>query len=102
MTTFQRRSRRLTLAGGFAFAIVAVPAIAVLSAPAPTVPAPVAQCMPGQVPDPATGACPAGPNTIPGDPNMPAVGGIPCTGANTGECIGLQESEGGAAIPAVP
>ena len=39
------------------------------------------------------------PSAIPGNPALPEVDGIPCTGANTGECIGLQESQGGGAAP---
>jgi hypothetical protein len=40
-----------------------------------------------------------GPAAIPGNPTLPEVDGVPCTGANTGECIGLQESQGGGAAP---
>jgi hypothetical protein len=32
-------------------------------------------------------------SSIPGNPSLPAVDGIPCTGRNTGECIGLSEEE---------
>jgi len=32
-------------------------------------------------------------SSIPGNPDLPAVDGIPCTGRNTGECIGLSEEE---------
>ena len=30
-------------------------------------------------------------SSIAGNPDLPAVDGIPCTGRNTGECIGLAE-----------
>ena len=37
-------------------------------------------------------------SSTPGDPNsLPEVQGIPCTGANTGQCIGLEEDQ----VPAV-
>ena len=33
-------------------------------------------------------------SSTPGDPNsVPEVQGIPCTGANTGQCIGLEENQ---------
>jgi hypothetical protein len=94
-------SRRSILLGGFAL-VVAAPAIATVGVPASS---PVAACMPGYVLQPTSGACVLGgstngPASIPGNPNVPAVDGIPCTGANSGQCIGLQESQGGAA--AVP
>jgi hypothetical protein len=102
MTTIQPSARKLILAGGFALAVAAGPAITVLAVPAPDAPA-VAQCQEGAMPD-ASGVCAPAPaiNTpaaIPGNPDMPAVDGVPCTGANTGECIGLQESQGGAPNP---
>ena len=64
-------------------------------------------CPSGEQEDVYTGVCvphtvPNSPGrsmigAIPGNPNIPAVsvpgggGAIPCTGANTGECIGLAE-----------
>ena len=92
-------SRRLILAGGFAVAVAAAPAIAVFTVPSASVP--LAQCPGGEEEDLYTGVCVPHtvPNSnatfssIPGNPNLPAVEGIPCTGANTGECIGLSEEE---------
>ena len=92
-------SRRLILAGGFAVAVAAAPAIAVFTVPSASVP--LAQCPGGEEEDLYTGVCVPHtvPNSnatfssIPGNPNLPAIGGIPCTGANTGECIGLSEEE---------
>ena len=92
-------SRRLILAGGFAVAVAAAPAIAVFTVPSASVP--LAQCPGGEEEDLYTGVCVPHtvPNSnatfssIPGNPNLPAVDGIPCTGANTGECIGLSEEE---------
>ncbi|MBS1692020.1 MAG: intersectin-EH binding protein Ibp1 [Actinobacteria bacterium] len=106
MATFPFSVRRLILAGGFAAAAVAAPAIVAVSAPAATF-APLAQtCPAGEEEDLYTGVCVphtvpnsgSVPNSsggsfqsIPGNPNLPAVDGIPCTGANTGQCIGLSE-----------
>ena len=102
--TFQLPSRRLILLSGFALAVAAAPAVAAFGVPASHAPTPVAECMAGEVVDPATGVCvvgpaPDAPMAIPGNPALPEVDGIPCTGANTGECIGLQESQGGEPAP---
>ena len=101
--TFHLSSRRAILIGGFALAVAAAPAVAAV-VPAVNAPTPVAECMAGEVVDPGTGACvvgpaPDAPMAIPGNPALPEVDGIPCTGANTGECIGLQESQGGEPAP---
>jgi hypothetical protein len=99
MATLELSARRLILACGFAVAVAAAPTIAVFAVPNSSVP--VAQCPAGEEEDTFTGIClphtvPNSGSTfssIPGNPNLPAVGGIPCTGANTGECIGLSEEE---------
>lgn len=115
MATFEHSARRLILAGGFAVAVAAAPAIAVFAVPAST-PSPVAACPTGEEEDLYTGMCVPHtvPNsgstysTIPGNPSLPAVnlpgggGSIPCTGHNSGECIGLAEesqSQGPAPVP---
>ena len=99
MATSSNPARRLAVAGGFAFAIAAAPILAALSTPA-TGPVPsVAACPPGEHLDAATDTCVAGADTGIGTENptnshnLPEVAGIPCTGANTGQCIGLQESQ---------
>lgn len=114
MATYPMPLRRLILACGFAVAAVAAPAITAITAPMPTGPA--TACASGEESDLYTGNCVPHtvPNSrgafsaIPGNPNLPAVnlpgggGAIPCTGANTGECIGLAEeaqSEGPQAVP---
>lgn len=102
MATLKNSARRLAIAGGFALAVAAAPAVAAFTLPS-TGATPVAECPPGEVVNPATGACAPGPAvtepgnitySTPGDPNsLPEVQGIPCTGANTGQCIGLQENQ---------
>jgi hypothetical protein len=87
--------RRLILAGGFAVAIAAAPAIAVFAVPTASTPKPVAECLSGEVLDPATGAC----MPVPAEGTMPEVDGIPCTGHNTGECIGLGEEQQPPPVP---
>ena len=62
---------------------------------------PLAQCPAGEEEDLYTGVLSAAHgaefyrsvSSIPGNPDLPAVDGIPCTGRNTGECIGLSEEE---------
>jgi hypothetical protein len=94
MTTFQIPARRLILAGGFAVAIAAAPAVAVFAVPTTSTPAPVAECAMGEVQDPATGMC----MPAPAQGSVPEIQGVPCTGHNTGECIGLGEEQ----VPPAP
>jgi hypothetical protein len=110
--------RRILLAGGFSIAIAAAPAIAFIASPsgAPagaSIACPAGesedlytdQCIPEMVPNQPGGNYPTPTNgggnvtfSTPGDSNsLPEVQGIPCTGANTGQCIGLQENQ----VPAV-
>ena len=97
MATLELSARRLILAGGFAVAVAAAPAVAVFTVSSASVP--LAQCPAGEEEDLYTGVClphtvPNSPlSSIPGNPSLPAVDGIPCTGRNTGECIGLSEEE---------
>jgi hypothetical protein len=103
------------LAGGFAIAVAVAPAIAAVAAPTA---APVAQgCPGGEEADTFTGTCvphtvpnsgPSPFNTSSGNPDLPVVsvpgggGAIPCTGANSGQCIGLaeeQQSQGPQPVP---
>jgi hypothetical protein len=117
MATFQLSARRLILAGGFAVAVAAAPAIAVFTVPA-THGTQIAQsCAGGEEPDQFTGNCiphtvpnsgPSPFNTSAANPDLPVVsvpgggGAIPCTGANSGECIGLAEESQAAGPQPVP
>ena len=89
MATFQTPARRLILGAAFAVAVAAAPAVAIFAVPTTSTPAPVAQCPNGEVQDPATGVC----MPIPAQGSLPEIRGIPCTGSNTGECIGLGEEQ---------
>lgn len=111
MATFPFSMRRLIMAGGFAVAAVAAPAITVFALPMSS--APAVACAGGEEEDLYTGMCV--PHTVPNSgspvaetPALPSVevpgggGSIPCTGANSGECIGLseeQQSEGPQPLP---
>jgi len=107
--------RRILLAGGLSIAIAAAPAAAFVMSPAVPAGSAVA-CPAGEVEDIYIGECvpemapntpggnyptPAGTGitySTPGDSgSLPEVQGVPCTGANTGQCIGLQEDQ----VPAV-
>jgi len=91
---------RLVLAGGFALAALTVPTVAALAVSENPVPT-VAACPSGESVDTFTTTCtpdlvpnsPAPMASIPGNPSLPAIDGIPCTGANSGQCIGLAEQQ---------
>ncbi len=101
MVTLQRSVRRLVLTGGFVAAIVAAPAAAAAFSHADTGSVPVAttSCPDGESEDVYTGSCtpelvPNSPNfAVPSGGSVPEVSGIPCTGSNTGQCIGLGEEQ---------
>lgn len=128
MATLHTFAGRLLLAGSFAVAAAAAPLVIAFGTPAgPTAPA-LAECPANELLDPVSGACQpitdvAPPTQNPLNPEntnlqtgeitsgapgevgqLPAVDGIPCTGANTGQCIGLQESQGAnnVELPPVP
>jgi hypothetical protein len=107
MATLKLPARRLILAGGFAVAIAAAPAVAFVAAPNNSAPA-IAACPTGESEDTFTNACV--PDLVPNSPvagqtspgGLPSIDGIPCTGGNSGQCIGLseeQQAEGPMAIP---
>jgi hypothetical protein len=105
MAPLEFSAKRIILAGGFALAVAAAPMVTAFSAPFTAVAAPAASCpageeedlfsgscLPHTVPNSPTGGSPSSPvGSIAGNPDLPQVNGIPCTGRNTGECIGLQE-----------
>lgn len=93
MATLRIPARRLLIAGSFAVAIAAAPAVAAFTVPsiAPSFGA----CSGGETEDVYTNACT--PDMVPNSPiqstqgGLPSVDGIPCTGGNSGQCIGLAE-----------
>jgi hypothetical protein len=100
---------RFLLASGFALAVAAAPAVAAFTVPSGTPATTVAACPAGEEADPYTANCI--PHTVPnspvfsspaGNPNIPEVQGVPCTGRNTGECIGLGEEQAAQGPQPVP
>jgi hypothetical protein len=100
-------SRRLLLAGGFAVAVATAPAAAVVAISTDSAPT-IAACSGGESEDTFTGVCV--PDLVPNSPEfsqtspggLPEVDNIPCTGANSGQCIGLseeQQAEGPQPVP---
>jgi hypothetical protein len=110
MSSYPFSVRRLILAGGFAAAVVAAPMVAVFTVPTANPPVPLAACTSGEEEDVYTTVCtpllvPNSPSpftSIPGNPDIPAIDGIPCTGRNAGQCIGLAEDAEAAGPQPVP
>lgn len=97
------------LAGSFAIAVAAAPAVIAFAGPAVDSPAPLATgCSSGEEEDVYTTTCtpfmvPNSPFTTPlGNPDIPEIDGIPCAGANSGQCIGLAEEAQAEGPPAIP
>lgn len=91
--------QRLLVAGGFAIATVAAPVLFALGSPASTALLGDTHCPPGMTENSVSGSCSSsgnnqGPGPVEAVPNqLGEVDGIPCTGRNTGECIGLSEEQ---------
>lgn len=93
----------MIIASGFAVAIAAAPAIAIFAVPAAIPSSPLAACPSGENNDLYTDACVPElvPNqsggvsySTPGDStSLPEISGIPITGANSGQTIGLEEEQ---------
>jgi hypothetical protein len=110
MATLHLPTRRLILAGGFAVAIAASPAIAMFAVPTTGGSSPsITACVGGETEYQFTSICV--PDIVPNSPEfgstspvggLPEISGIPCTGHNSGECIGLgeeQQAEGPLPVP---
>jgi hypothetical protein len=108
MTTYPISTRRLIFAGGFALAIAIAPAAAI--AAQPTDSTPLAQCSSGEEEDVFTTSCtpflvpnsPQGFTSTAANPDIPEIEGVPCTGRDSGACIGLSEDEAAAGPQPVP
>ncbi|MUL83911.1 MULTISPECIES: intersectin-EH binding protein Ibp1 [unclassified Mycolicibacterium] len=87
-------TRRFAVAAGIAAAIASAPALTLLSTPGQS----LAACPNGESEDTYTGVCV--PDLVPNSPKfnsapnqLPQINGIPCNGANSGQCIGLAEEQ---------
>jgi hypothetical protein len=101
MTTQRFSASRIILTGGFALAALAAPALATATATFDNPASTISACPAGETEDLYTTMCvpdlvpnsPSPLTTIPGNPDMPAIDGIPCGGHNSGQCIGLAEEQ---------
>jgi hypothetical protein len=101
-------SVRAVLAGGFALAISAAPVVVLAAHPSHV--AAVASCSSGEEEDVFTTTCtpilvpnsPQGFTTTAANPDIPEIDGVPCTGRDSGACIGLSEDEADAGPQPVP
>jgi hypothetical protein len=99
MPHFRFSVRRVAIAGGFALAVAAAPAVAALAVPVNAPASTLADCAAGEDNDPYTGECvpfavPNSPSpftTSAANPDIPEIDGVPCTGRDSGACIGLAE-----------
>jgi hypothetical protein len=118
MATLTALTNRLLIAGGFAVAIAAAPVMVTLATPTGTIGNAVADCPSTEILDPAPPTQnPINPENTTLQPGsltegtgtgsvgeLPTVDGIPCNGGNTGQCIGLEASQGAnkVQLPSVP
>src|SRR5690242_10471767 len=95
-------SRRLVLAFGLAVAAFGAP-LAVIATPIAADSTPMAACSGGEEEDSFTTTCvpflvPNSPDdsgftTNAANPDIPEIQGVPCTGHDSGACIGLEEEQ---------
>jgi hypothetical protein len=95
--------RRLLSAGVLATAVAVPPAVAAFAAPAAVSSTPQAACTGGEEEDLYTTTCvpfmvPNSPDdsgftTNAANPDIPEIEGVPCTGHDSGACIGLSEEQ---------
>ncbi len=105
MVNISVHARRLYLAAFLALAAVGAPALAVLAMPDAAVSRPLAACTGGEEEDLYTTTCvpfmvPNSPDdsgftTTAANPDIPEIDGVPCTGRDSGACIGLSEDQMG-------
>jgi hypothetical protein len=103
MAVVQVQVRRLILAAGVGLAVVGGPAVAALAMPGTGGSTPLAACTGGEEEDVYTTTCvpfmvPNSPDdsgftTNAANPDIPEIDGVPCTGHDSGACIGLSEEQ---------
>ena len=102
MANLSAPTRRLLLPAVLALAVLCAPAVAVMAMPA-VVSTPLAACTSGEEEDVYTTSCvpmlvPNSPDdsgftTNAANPDIPEIDGVPCTGHDSGACIGLSEEQ---------
>ena|SRR5829696_3759762 len=103
MTNVSIRGGRFHLAAVLALAFVGAPVMTVMAMPSPTASTPLAACTGGEEEDVYTTTCvpfmvPNSPDdggftTNAANPDIPEIEGVPCTGHDSGACIGLSEEQ---------
>jgi hypothetical protein len=103
MVNFSAPTRRLFPAAVLALAVVGAPAVAVMAMPGAVISTPLAACTGGEEEDVYTTSCvpfmvPNSPDdsgftTNAANPDIPEIDGVPCTGHDSGACIGLSEEQ---------
>lgn len=96
-------ARRLFPAAVLALAVICAPLVAVTGTPGAVVSTPLAACTSGEEEDVYTTTCvpfmvPNSPDddgftTTAANPDIPEIDGVPCTGHDSGACIGLAEEQ---------
>ncbi|OBK74466.1 intersectin-EH binding protein Ibp1 [Mycobacterium sp. 1274761.0] len=102
MANISISGRRPWLTAVLAFVAVGAPAVAVMATPDAII-TPLAACTGGEEEDVYTTTCvpfmvPNSPQddgftTTAANPDIPEIDGVPCTGHDSGECIGLAEEQ---------
>lgn len=97
------RARRLLTAAGIGMAVVGGPLVAVTATSMGMSSTPLAACTGGEEADVYTSTCvpfmvPNSPDdsgftTNAANPDIPEIDGVPCTGRDSGACIGLSEEQ---------
>lgn len=103
MAVIQAQTRRFLLAAGIGLAVVGGPVVGVLAMPGAVTSTPLAACTGGEEEDVYTTTCvpfmvPNSPDdsgftTNAANPDIPEIDGVPCTGRDSGACIGLSEEQ---------
>ena len=112
MAVIQVQARRLLLAAGIGLAVLGSPVAAVLAMPVAVTSTPLAACTGGEGTHVYTTTCvpfmvPNSPDdsgftTNAANPDIPEIDGVPCTGRDSGACIGLAEEQQSMGPPPVP
>lgn len=103
MANLSAQGRRLFFTAVLALGVLGAPMVAVMAMPGSVVTTPLAACTSGEEEDVYTTSCvpmlvPNSPDdsgftTNAANPDIPEIDGVPCTGHDSGACIGLAEEQ---------